>query len=265
MEEGVQFLELLNGRIAYRKLGNGPRCLVAIHGFGRDGADFLPSLACEVADYYTCYLIDLPFHGQSRWDEPYFMPSDLRYIIRRLVGKRPFEGVGHSLGARLWIALLRELDPQPERLHLIAPDGIGSAWGSFTEHMPVGLRNKSERWLKQPTRFLRFANLLHEWGLIDKFALRYLQVQLATEASRARLFATWQSLVHFRMNKYRAQQLLAGELPVDVYLGQRDHIVPPNRINTALEGLAGVKLHELDCGHWDIVRQWQPLPHSPSI
>lgn len=266
MEETLHFLELLNGRVAYRKLGNGPKCLVAFHGFAQDGATFVPALTSHHAAHFTCYLIDLPFHGQTKWDDPYFTPSDLNYIIRRLVGKRQFEGVGHSLGGRLWLAMLQDLDPLPDHLHLIAPEGIESLWGEWVEHAPSGLRKKLSGWLKRPTRFLRLASLLREWGVIDQFTLRYLQVQLATETTRKRLFSTWQSLLYFRMGKHRAQHLLAGaDFPVEVHLGLRDTIVPASRIAEALEGLENVHLHKLDCGHWDIVQHWQHKLRAPSI
>lgn len=260
----VHFLELLNGRVAYRKLGNGPGRLLAFHGFAWDGAAFLPALSALPPEQYTCYLIDLPFHGQTQWNDPAFSRGDLIYIIQKLMSGHPYEGVGHSLGGRLWIRLLPELEHPPKRLHLLAPDGFGSMWGGLTEHAPTRLRIRTARWLKQPSGFLRFAGLLREWGVIDRFTLRYLQVQLATEATRRRLFSTWQSMLDFKLGAQRAQQILAGAtFPVEVYLGKRDQVVPASRVADALEGLARVHLHRLDCGHWDIVQQWQPASGQP--
>lgn len=261
MQQALQFLELLNGRVAYHKLGNGPKRLVAFHGFGQNGKALLPGLKHYADADYTCYLVDLPFHGQTQWTDPFFTPSDLGYIVKRLVGKHPYEGLGHSLGGRFWMVLLPELDRLPEHLHLLAPDGIGSLWSGITKYSPPGLRRKSARWLKRPARFLQFAGLLHEWGIIDRFTLRYLQTQLATEATRQRLFGTWQSLLYFKMNKSRAQIVLAGAaFPVDIYLGTKDNIVPADRVAEALEGLDQVNLHRVSCGHWDIVQRWQADP-----
>jgi pimeloyl-ACP methyl ester carboxylesterase len=259
MQGTVRFLELLNGRVAYRELGYGPKCLLVFHGFGQDGSVLLPLMRAFPEAAYTCYFIDLPFHGQTKWEDPVFSPGDLMQVIRKLTAGRPWEGLGHSLGGRLWISLLPELKQQPERLYLLAPDGLGSSWGGLIDHTPAGMRYRTARWLKRPIRFLQLVSLLRDWGVIDRFALRYLQTQLATEATRQRLFGTWQSLLAFKLGKNRAQQILAGaDCPVEVGLGNKDILVPARKLTAALEGMPQVHLKLLDCGHWDIVKQWQP-------
>lgn len=259
MSGQLRFLDLLNGRVAYREAGHGPKCLLAFHGFAQDSAALLPVLKAFPADEYTCYLIDLPFHGPTRWEDLTFSRSDIRQVVRMLSAGRPYEGLGHSLGGRLWICMLPELEPPPRCLYLLSPDGISSSWGGWVEQAPARLRYRSARWLKEPSLFLRFASLLREWGVIDRFALRYLQTQLATEATRNRLFGTWQSLLQFKLGKHRAQQILAGtSCPVEVTLGQKDVLVPAEKLMEALDGLNGVCLQSLNCGHWDMVERWRP-------
>lgn len=258
MTEAIQFLDLLNGRVAYRKLGTGPKCLVAFHGFAEDGSAFLKALGNQRLEEYTSYLVDLPFHGQSTWADPVYAPEDLAHIVRRLVGKRPYDAVGHSLGGRLWISILPKLKHRPEQLILLAPDGIVSAWSGLIDHVPAGIRYKAARWLRKPSGFLRLASVLKGWGVIDRFALRYLQVQLATEVTRHRLFGTWQSMLAFKLGKHRAQQIIAGaDFPVMVYLGAQDEIIPAKEVAETLDGLGHVKVKEVDCGHWNIIEQWK--------
>jgi surfactin synthase thioesterase subunit len=63
----------------------------------------------------------------------------------------------------------------------------------------------------------------------------------------------------FKLGKNQAQQILAGaECPVEVSLGKKDILVSARKLSDALEGMKQVHLQLLDCGHWDMVQQWQP-------
>jgi pimeloyl-ACP methyl ester carboxylesterase len=63
----VLFKAIGDSEIAYRKLGSGEP-LIFIHGYPLSGMTFrdVVPLLCE---YFTCYVIDLPGTGESRWTD----------------------------------------------------------------------------------------------------------------------------------------------------------------------------------------------------
>lgn len=258
MAEGPYFLETPYGRVAYQKKGTGPVNIIGLHGFGQDHRLFLPATRHIDLAAYTCYWVDLPFHGFTRWNSNRFTLGQLRAILQMLGRGRPYEGVGHSLGGRLWIHLLPALGRAPRRLHLLAPDGFGNPWSWLIEGTPRPLRKKAGQLLESPQRFLKMAEWLHQVGLINRFALRYLQTHLATPFARQRLFCTWNSLSGMPMNPAAARQTLKrARLPVAITLGSEDIIVPNSRVEAAVRGLTSVEVRYLPCGHWGLARQWK--------
>ncbi len=258
MAAGFAALETPYGRVAYRKMGNGPICLIGLHGFAQDHRLFLPAIRHIDLEAYTCYWVDLPFHGATEWGRHRFTLGELRAVLQMLVRDRPYEGVGHSLGGRLWIHLLPTLGEAPRHLHLLAPDGFGSLWSGVTEGTPAPIRSRLERMLQHPQRFLKMAAWLQRVGGIDRFTLRYLQKHLESPAARKRLFCTWNSLAALPMDRNTARGILADAgCPVSVTLGAQDFVIPNAKVAAALKPLGNVRLQEFPYGHWSLARHWR--------
>jgi pimeloyl-ACP methyl ester carboxylesterase len=250
----VEYVATPMGRVAYRRLGRGPRLLIALHGFGDDGRVFEGLAAPLSTENATLYSIDLPFHGQTRWADRRYSPEALAVAVAAVwaaAGRRPFEAVGHSLGARLWLYMLPSFAENMKTLHLIAPDGMYSPWSWLREGTPLWLRFAVGPLVRNPAFLLVTARRLRRWGFIDRFALRYLERHLSTVNHRRRLLRTWQSLAYFRLGAKRARALLqAHPLPVKVYLGEQDALLPADTVLEAFSGLPQVEVHCQKGGHW---------------
>lgn len=250
----VEYVDTPTGRVAYRRLGRGPRLLIALHGFGDDSRVFEGLSAPLSTEDATLYSIDLPFHGQTRWADESYSPEALAVAVAAVwavAGRRPFEAVGHSLGARLWLHLLARFAENMKTLHLIAPDGLYSPWSRLREGTPLWLRYLVGPVMRNPDFLLVTARRLRRWGLIDRFAMRYLERHLSTVNHRRRLLRTWQSLTYFRLGAKRARALLqAHPLPVKVYLGEQDALLPADTVLAAFSDLPQVEVHCQKGGHW---------------
>ncbi|MFN3874951.1 MAG: alpha/beta fold hydrolase, partial [Flavobacteriales bacterium] len=89
--------------LAYRCYGTGAEPLLALHGFGRTGADFA-ILEEYIGDRYAIHAFDLHFHGSSpgyphRADEPFAPHEIARYFaaFADAIGAQRLSLLGYSL------------------------------------------------------------------------------------------------------------------------------------------------------------------------
>lgn len=256
------FLTTPFGRVACRRFGAGPRLLVAFHGFSEDGSAFR-EMGRQLANTCTLYAIGLPFHGGTHWEGDEYRPEQLAVVVRAILeeaGAHRFEGLGHSLGARLWLHLLPEFSGCLDGLYLLAPDGLQTRWLYLAEWLPLWLRRPLARLAQRPTWILATARLLYRLGAIDAFLLRYLQHHLSEAAKRRRLLHTWLSLAHFRLSGGTPLRLIRqGGVPILVLLGDKDRLVKPAAIRRKLQGAKAVRIEMADATHRSICRAAAPF------
>jgi pimeloyl-ACP methyl ester carboxylesterase len=98
-EEPEAWLDAPGGRVAYRRVGEGPDVLF-VHGWPASGATFR-ALLPELADHVTCHLIDLPGAGSSRFDvEGVTVDGHIRSVrgVLDQLGLDDVAVVGHDSG-----------------------------------------------------------------------------------------------------------------------------------------------------------------------
>lgn len=121
----------------YVEMGSGPPTLFFLHGFLGSGRNLgaLIRQFKEAHDTAQLVQVDLPGHGKS---PPVDRRADLRSVASAVLGLADHLGadrfriVGHSMGGRVGLALLREAPNRVERL-----DVLDITPGS-THHLPVG-------------------------------------------------------------------------------------------------------------------------------
>lgn len=103
----VKFQDVGTAEIAYRMMGSGPPVLF-LHGWPLSGLTYRKLIA-ELAPSFTCYAVDLPGAGQTRWRDGHdFSFSGQAAAIERCVDALDLRGVhvvAHDTGgtiARAW-------------------------------------------------------------------------------------------------------------------------------------------------------------------
>lgn len=97
------FIKIDNRKLHYKKIGNGERSIIFVHGWG--GSLYsLHALAMLASGDFTCYLIDLPGFGKSDSPPPQWgiegYSEVLICFIKQLNIKNP-NYVGHSFGGEI--------------------------------------------------------------------------------------------------------------------------------------------------------------------
>lgn len=235
--------------------------LLLFHGFGQDHTAF-DALAPILEERYTCYSIDLFFHGGSIWkkgEQPITIP-EWKTIIQHLLEKeniQRFSLMGYSMGARFAICAF---DAQPhvvDALFLIAPAGITKdRWYTLATSTPL-MRAVFKSMIAHGDRFLTLSKWLAGAGLLHKRTARFAELQMNTREKREQVYYSW---VTFRALQVPAQQLAASiELhkpTVTLLLGTRDTVITEQKITPLLKLLKHeVTLHRVDVSHHQLLRK----------
>ena len=251
MPEGV--LDLSSGKIHYHRFGQGKKILLALHGFAGRGRIF-KSLEISLKDQITLYAPDLPFHGNTQWSREFYTQKDLVELVDAILileGKSTLQILGYSLGGRLIMSALSALCLKLEKVYLVAPDGLGTRWMSIPEHLPLFARRGFKKGLLHPQCLLSFSAFCHRIKLVDPFVHRYLSHHLHLEDRRLRLYHTWLSLSHFKVNKtlFRKAKEQYPNLPLIFIIGNKDHLINSKKIQSLAHGLPYTEVIVTDKGH----------------
>lgn len=250
MEE--HFLPIAGGRIFYRKWGQGPQLLIAVHGYAADSRMF-EALAQYLSDQFTIYAIDLPFHGATQWNADAYQPEDVQAAIQLILKKEQAAFcslLGHSFGARIVMKLLECANLPIEHLYLLSPDGIRTRWLGLSMLIPNRLRAMLlaalANWLRagEHLRRARIASVL------PSFVNWFLQKNLSTSVKQERLLGTWRSLKNLVIRPARTCRIIRRqEIKTTIIIGRRDRLLKRRAILRFVKRLPSAALHALPGSH----------------
>ncbi len=255
----VQFFDCHRGRVAFRVFGNGPAVMLAFHGFGQDNTAY-QSFQNQPDNGFTVYAVDLFLHGKSQLTSGSLLTkADWQQLIHDFLqeqGINRFSLVGFSLGGRFSLATLEAFADRIDQLWLIAPDGITrSFWYRLATQSGTG------RWLFRYT--LQHLSVLNQVGhalvragLLNRTAMRFAELSLATPQQRQLVYDTWTQFRHIRPN-IDAIAALLNNCPVHVrfFTGAFDRIVPGHYILPLTDRLRQYDLTVLKTGHTHLIEQ----------
>jgi pimeloyl-ACP methyl ester carboxylesterase len=250
MEDG--FLEYKNSKIYFLKFGNGEKLLIALHGFGDQASVFLP-LEPALKKDYTVYALDLPFHGQTQWQGDSFSKKNMIYIFELILKrehKTRFELMGFSFGGRIILSSLLETISKLDKIYLIAPDGVKTR-GIFNAMLvPVWLRRFIKKQINHPDWVIKIMEKAYQIGLLTKFNFSFIRHNISTQQRRERIFNTWISLSDFSVNLKKSRNVLKEySIPVELYFGKLDKIIPLKAGEKLSNGMPNIRLNILEEGH----------------
>ena len=249
----VQFFSFGNSRLAYRRFGRGPATLLAFHGFGQTGEVF-SVFQQTLSEQYTVVAVDLFFHGQSCYDSPDLLTKiDWQRLIATFLQTQAvdrFSVLGFSLGGRFALTTVEVFADRIDELILIAPDGITkNTWYWLATNSGLG-RILFRYVLRNLSIFGPIGHTLTRLGLLNRTAMRFAEIWLATPEQREQVYQTWTQFRRIRPDlNYIGKLLNDKEIRVRFFTGAFDRIVPGHYILPLAKRLRHYKLTVLRTGH----------------
>jgi pimeloyl-ACP methyl ester carboxylesterase len=246
------FYNYQQARIHCLRFGNGPKLLIALHGFG-DRARMFAVLEEALKEKYTVLALDWPFHGQTEWPGHTFSKEDLTGIIRMILqqeGKSRFCLMGFSFGARLVQAMLPDFAGQLDKIYLLSPDGVKTKGMSMAVRTPMWVRKLLFKILEKPTWFLNLIKFGAKIKIVPPLINHFLASNLSRPERFRRTFGCWLALNSFYLGRRKIKAILREtNLPADIYFGTKDEMIRFKTLKKMTDGLPNVRLFLMDEGH----------------
>ena len=255
MEAKTQIFEYKKSFINVYFFGEGSKYVFCFHGYGEDGSSF-EFLKNSLGQTYTLIAIDLPFHGNTTWNEGLLMtPEDLINIVDvitkqyRINKKNKFSLLGFSLGGRIALHLLQTVPSRIEKAVLIAPDGLRlNFWYALGTQTSLG--NKLFAYtMKKPKWFFNLVNVGYRTKLLSKSIVKFTHHYLDDEQERSLLYERWTTMRKFKPNASAVKKAIEKyKIEVRVLFGSYDRIIL-NKRNHFFNDNPYVKIQVIEAGH----------------
>jgi pimeloyl-ACP methyl ester carboxylesterase len=253
MGPAVSQISLHGSSVTCYRWGDGPKIIIALHGYGEDGRSFA-HWGQLLPPGFTLFAPDLPHHGSSTWqeDKP-FTVTHLHELIGKITagGTPPFTLCGYSMGGRLSLHFYEVFPQLVDRLVLVAPDGLKmNFWYWLSTQTPFG--NRFFRYtMAHPGWFLASVKGLGKYGILNRGIVKYTGRYLGEAANRKHLYTVWTCMRTFRPDLRRIKSLIRLHRPeVKMIFGHYDQVIRPSQGYRFVHNTGGhCTLRELPTGH----------------
>jgi len=231
----MQKLQLLykDSEINYFRFGSGKKLAICFHGYG-ETADSYSFLEVYAGTEFSFYAVDLPFHGETKWNEGYdFNYNDLQSIIKEII----FKGsqlqsnlqltlLGFSLGGRMALSLYQAMPDQIEKIVLLAPDGLKiNFWYWLATQTWLGNQFFSFT-MKHPGWFFGFLKILNSLKLVNTSIFKFVNYYIGERQVRQDLYARWTTLRKLRPDLKKIKSFIKQyKTAVRLIYGRYDRII----------------------------------------
>jgi len=246
------FIRYRQSQIHYYRFGSGPTYICCFHGYGEDGSKF-GLFERELGASYTLISIDLPFHGQTVWNEGLLLqPAELLEIMNRIIPpEKPILLMGYSMGGRVCLQLLASFPDRFYQLVLMAPDGLHkNPWQRLSTQTWIGNRLFAFS-MRHPGWMFVLMRLAGSLGLFNKSIIRFVHHYLDHEQERKILYQRWTTMRLFRpLFAGLKKTISAHKIPVQLIFGKYDRVIVAKhgyRLQKKID--TWVSVTELTAGH----------------
>jgi pimeloyl-ACP methyl ester carboxylesterase len=239
-------------RIHYLRIGSGTEWLFCFHGYGETAESF-KLLEPALGQRFTIIAIDMPFHGQTDWQEGLlFTPEELLILIGQIKPtQQSMHLLGYSMGGRIAMQLLQLIPEQITRLVLVAPDGLHkNKWQWIATRTDVGNR-LFHYFMLHPKAVLGLMDTGFAIGLYNKSLHKFVHYYLDDADQRLTLYRRWTTMRKFRPDKDLLQSvIIKNKIPVRLLFGKHDHVIlTEHGIDFAKNSDGFIEVTEIEAGH----------------
>lgn len=247
------FINIKTSALHAIRFGSGKRLLICFHGFGED-AEKYRALQPSLSEMFTIVAVDLPYHGNSKWQAgELFLQEDLVELIRKILDREKqerFSLMGYSLGGKIVLAAVHHFAPQLDVIILAAPDGVMvNSWYNVAVYPEWG-RKLFKRFVVKPGVVFTAARVLRFLRVLNNSLYKFLQAQTNTEEKRRKVYNVWMTIKDFEVSLPEVKQLLNRyQVRSYIFIGKYDKVITQAAGEKFAAGLAHCNYVLLEKGH----------------
>lgn len=227
-------LHYKQSRVSYLRFGAGPLTALCFHGYGEQASHFA-FLEQDAGNQYSFISIDLPFHGQTQWNEGLvFTPAQAMEMVEGILKQEGLPAtditlVGYSMGGRVSLSLYEYMPGIFKKMVLLAPDGF-KVNGWYWLATQTWLGNRFFRFtMKHPSWFFGLLKIMSKLKLVNASIFKFVNYYIGNPEVRAQLYQRWTGFRKLKPNlKKIKQQVKLQSTPVELLYGKFDRIILPS-------------------------------------
>jgi len=182
-----------NSNYHYYTFGKGAEPLLAFHGFGQSGKEFL-LFEKYLGDKFTIYAFDILHHGKSEHKGEPITEQDLKDFINAFTKQHNIEKfslIGFSLGGKIVLKLIELFHARLNNAILLSPDGLKiNPIYRFSTVTPTG-RFLFRGFINNPAPVSKTALLLKNMKILDPKIYNFMYSQIRTKELREKIYKVW--------------------------------------------------------------------------
>lgn len=228
--------------------------MLCLHGFGEEAASF-SFLENQLADKYTIYAIDLPWHGETVWNSKLNFPvNSLTGLLEQLIpgfSSRSIHLLCFSMGGRVGLSLLEHIPQKTEKAVLLAPDGLHiNGWYWLATQTWLGNR-LFKYTMKHPHWFGFIVDLMNRRKWVNSSVAKYVHHYIDEQKVRDDLYRIWTTMRKFKPKLQLVKGNLAKHhIQLHLVFGSYDRVIPAKKGYSFQKGSEEwVHVHEVQSGH----------------
>lgn len=214
---------------------NGDTPLVCFHGYGEEARSFA-FLEKALPAGYSLFAINLPFHGNTEWNEKNSLsPAVLTEIISLILRKHFYSSypsgkkmilAGYSLGGRIALSIYEQVPEKVQKLVLLAPDGLKMNFWYW-----LATQTRFGNWffkitMENPAWFFGLIKTGRKLGLVNNSIYKFVQYYIKDAGIRRLLYQRWTVLRNCRPDIKKIKQLIRNQqTQVRLVYGLHDRII----------------------------------------
>ena len=253
MNNESAYIAIGNQQLHYLRWGSGGKLLLAFHGYGNEAAIFSP-LKSYLADQYTILSFDLPHHGNTKWaGEALLTKNDVVELATILKAKYKVDKVslmGYSMGGRLCMSIIEAIPTHIDKVVLLAADGLTiNMYYYFLTRTWLG-KKVFMNLLQKPAPYFKLLDILKKRKVITESRHKFVSYFLQSEQSRNFLLRVWLGMSAHISRPAKVKAIIKKHaIPVYIFMGMYDKVMPPALGERFKAGLDSVQLFILEKGH----------------
>ncbi|CAN5655229.1 hypothetical protein BH10BAC2_BH10BAC2_01110 [soil metagenome] len=252
----THFIAYKTSSICFSIIGSGPAVIICLHGFGENGTSF-GVLEKSLGKNYRLLCLDLPFHGQTEWNEGLSVSReelvDIIILVLEKAGfkkEKNFSLLAYSLGGRIALQLVQIIPERIERLVLLAPDGLRINFWYWLGTQTYSGNKLFDVTMQNPAWFFAMTNFANKIGLLNKSIIKFVHYYLDDAGLRLLLYMRWTALRKFKPDLAVVRKTIsANKIPTRLVFGSYDRIILHKRSDVFKTDKANVKVVVLQAGH----------------
>ncbi len=254
-----QILSYKSSQIVYYTYGSGDEIVFCFHGYGLDGSSF-GFLEDAIGKSHTLVCIDMPFHGQTKWNENLvFTHFDLSNIIHLLnpFPNNKFTILGYSMGGRIVLSWLQINADKVNKVILIAPDGLKFHFWQYLSTQTVWGNKLFRLTMQYPQWLFALVKIGVALHLFNRSISKFVHHHIDSKLERDLLYYRWTSMRQFTTNLTLLTKLITQHrIPINIMTGKFDRVITTNQAERFKEGNNLITLTELQSGHHLLKDHW---------